>query len=441
MNIIKSILDILSATLMDPELLAKARRKPGAFTRKGGLLPYLLVVQILISKKQRSYGAILSEFFQNLQERMEISVEDTPICSHQALSKARAGIDHSIFQACFEKVTDYACQHNKIHYEHIKGLSQPIQVIAFDGSRLPLPGRKKLLAHFGGLGTDGSSPTALVSTAFDGCSRLILDASIGPLAPGERAMAIKHMDALVKKKSVDFKNALLVFDRGYASEKMIRYISQTIGSKFLFRLKSKFNVKIDNVPDPSTLDEIVDQNIELYDGVIVRVIKFYITDTIVETLITNDFNIDNTEFKRLYFMRWPIEENYKVLKNKIGLPNFRGYSENSIYQEFWICVLFDNIVHIIKRDTDEIIKQEQDKSPKVNKHQYQTNMNELVGCLSRYICGYLETHDDDKKMSIIKYIYNFATKNRVVDKKGTGESNPRKEPRKTKYYYNVKYTH
>jgi len=38
-------------------------------------------------------------------------------------------------------------------------------------------------------------------------------------------------------------------------------------------------------------------------------------------------------------------------------------------------------------------------------------------------------------------IFSFAISHRVQDKKGSGESNPRKPPRKVKHHYNNKTTH
>ena len=47
----------------------------------------------------------------------------------------------------------------------------------------------------------------------------------------------------------------------------------------------------------------------------------------------------------------------------------------------------------------------------------------------------------DEKFAVIRDLFKFAISHRVRDKKGIGESNPRKSPRKTKHHYNRKKTH
>ena len=79
-------------------------------------------------------------------------------------------------------------------------------------------------------------------------------------------------------------------------------------------------------------------------------------------------------------------ENYKLIKEKIGLANFRGYSENSVLQEFWISMLPANLAPAIKRETDAII--DSTINQKGNTNKYMTNMKELVGYLSRHFGEY-----------------------------------------------------
>ena len=134
-----------------------------------------------------------------------------------------------------------------------------------------------------------------------------------------------------------------------------------------------------------------------------------------------------------------MEENYKLIKEKIGLTNFRGYSENSVLQEFWISMLLANLALAIKRETDGII--DSTINQKGNKNRYMTNMNELVGYLSRHLGEYMDAGTLTEKHSIIRCIFAFAISHRVQDKKGSGESSPRTVPRKVKHHYNNKTTH
>jgi len=123
----------------------------------------------------------------------------------------------------------------------------------------------------------------------------------------------------------------------------------------------------------------------------------------------------------------------------VGLTDFRGYSENSVMQEFWISMLLANLALAIKKETDGII--DCTINQKGNKNKYMTNKNELVGCLCRRLPEYMDAETLSEKFNVIRDIFSFAISHRVQDKKGTGESNPRKPPRKVKHHYNNKTTH
>ena len=148
---------------------------------------------------------------------------------------------------------------------------------------------------------------------------------------------------------------------------------------------------------------VTDQVVTLYEGMRVRVLRFSLPSGVTETLITNDFSLDQTAFKALYFLRWPVEEEYKLIKEKVGLTNFNGFSENSIQQEFWISVLLANLAMLIKTETDGIIDETVNTGH--NKHRYQTNMNELIGCISRYFPEYMEADTCTEQREVIRYIF------------------------------------
>lgn len=102
-------------------------------------------------------------------------------------------------------------------------------------------------------------------------------------------------------------------------------------------------------------------------------------------------------------------------------------------------MLLANLALAIKKETDGII--EDTINQKGNKNRYMTNMNELVGHLSRHLPEYMDADTLTEKFSIIRDIFSFAISHRVQDKKGSGESNPRNIPRKVKHHYNNKATH
>ncbi len=159
-------------------------------------------------------------------------------------------------------------------------------------------------------------------------------------------------------------------DRGYASEKLIKKLSEK--SSFLFRLRRRFNTEIDMLP-------IGDHILTLYENIKVRVVKFVLPSGEIETLVTNLFELDESEFKELYFKRWPVEIKFDIVKNKLELPAFGGFTENVILQDFWISMFLANMVSLAKHEDDKEVKNA--RLNKDNKYEYQTNINTIIGSL------------------------------------------------------------
>lgn len=107
---------------------------------------------------------------------------------------------------------------------------------------------------------------------------------------------------------------------GYASEKLISFIEDELHAGYLFRLHTKFNCEIDALPVPSDQAEIVDRVIML-NGRKVRILRFFLKSGVLKTLITNDFSLDKEMFRMCYFLRCPVEENYKLIKGNAGLTS------------------------------------------------------------------------------------------------------------------------
>lgn len=109
MKLIELVADIVCNTLLDPKLLEKARLKKGAFTRNCGKLPFLTVMKMLMSNVKMTISAMLDDSFSQLCKQAEMTQDETTVCSQQAFSKARSGIDHSLFKECFCRVLDFLC--------------------------------------------------------------------------------------------------------------------------------------------------------------------------------------------------------------------------------------------------------------------------------------------------------------------------------------------
>lgn len=334
--------------------LNESRFKPQYFTRKR-ILPFHDLLKLLLSMHKTSSQSALNVFL----ERKGITM------SQQALSKARSKFDHSPFQKLFSAVRDafYDAKYlDTLHKFHGKFL------VAIDGSDTPLPNLPALLEKYGGTGVKASSPTARMSIAYDVLNDFIIDAAFSPLTVSERDHAKNHFEAV--GKILDLKDCIFIMDRGYASQELIELLSEK--SHYLFRLRTKFSTNIDALSLGSHV-------ITMYDDVKVRIVKFTLPSGEIETLMTDLFDLDETEFKDLYFRRWRIEVKYDVVKNKLEMPCFGGFSENVIMQDFWISMYLANVAAIAKNEADEKIKDQ--RLDKDNKYEYQANVNTLIGSM------------------------------------------------------------
>ena len=217
--------------------------------RNCGKLPFWTMMELLLKSVKRSTSSMLDEFFSDLRKKMGNPISQTIHCSQQAFSKARAGISHTIFQECFENVLDFLCSTESLNYHRRLGGIWGIQPIAIDGSKIPLPNRKALLHKYGSIGRGASSPTAMASIAYDVLNHRILDALLEPMSVDERTLAARHIDHIRCKSRTVLLCTMFIFDRGYASKKLISYIENEIHARNLFRLRSKFNLEIDAGPD------------------------------------------------------------------------------------------------------------------------------------------------------------------------------------------------
>ena len=142
MKLVEAVASIVCATLLDPHVLAKARRRKKAFTRNNGKLPFLTVVKLLLANSKKTIAATLDGFFKEVSKSAGLSDDnnDIIICSQQAFSKARGGIDHTISKnALIEFWTFFVLQKATIIREDLEGYGE--------FRSLQLTGLKSLFLH------------------------------------------------------------------------------------------------------------------------------------------------------------------------------------------------------------------------------------------------------------------------------------------------------
>ena len=401
--------ELILSVFCSTETLELSRLSPKYFTRKRKM-PFQDILCFLISGCKMATQAVLNDFFEKMGKTIHMT--------QQAMSKARSHFDHTPFSKAFYALVDEEyCIENFESIRHFYDLL----FVAIDGSIIPLPSFPALREEFGEV---NGSPSARASIALDVINDRIIDATLTPLSTDERTLAICHIQALSKKLPMD--KTVFVFDRGYPSDELIKYLIDN-NAKFVMRVRRKFSVLVDNAKMGSSI-------LTLENGTEIRVIKLHLSSGEIETLITNLFKVPTKRFKALYHLRWPVETKYDIVKNKLELPNFTGYSKNIIYQDFWISMLLANVASIAKSESDEIIQLK--RAGKDNKYEYQSNINLVIATLrNRFADAVFSKNPLVRKIRINRIIAEIAHSavpvkpDRVV---------PRKNARDVKFHHNKK---
>ena len=399
----------IRAIFSNPRTLEEARTETRHFTHSRKM-PFARLLECLLRGSKGATQSVLNEFFQGLEGGIHMT--------QQALSKARTHFDHSPFLKAFYEVVN--AEYNLTNDPNLPR-RYGYKFLAVDGSIIALPNLPELKKLFGDV---KGSPSARADIALDVLNDRIVEAEFGPLSGDERSMAIEHIRKL--KGRIRMEDTVFLFDRGYPSKELIEAILQA-GAHFIMRVRRKFNVDVDAAPMGSSV-------VILTGGIRVRVVKFTLPSGQTETLISDLFDMEESAFKELYFLRWSVEEKYDVVKNKLELPNFTGRTVNVLYQDFWISMLLANVVSVAKAESDGKIQTK--RVGKTNQYQYQTNVNNAIASLRNRFADAVFCPDPSlRAMRVDAIIREIAAS--VVPQR-PDRNVPRKKARKAKYHHNKK---
>ena len=405
-------LEILRKTIESRAFLDNARFRPQDFTRNRKM-PFQLLVFFLLSRRKRSTQNELENFFEKMGIKQEMS--------QQGVSDARYKIKDSAFSDLFYQT---AALNYHGYYETWNGY----RLLAIDGSKIALPDIALLGRYYGTMGADSSSPTAQASICYDVLNRFVVDALIEPLAIDERTLALEHIRNL--DKSVRLPKELVLMDRGYPSFDLIHQLKKD-NIAFVLRVKSGFNLDIDAQTQP---DGQVALHKAGYPDIPVRIVKFPLPSGETETLVTSleDPSLTTHDFKKLYFLRWPVETKFDEVKNKLEIENFTGYSILGIRQDFYATMLMANLAAAARWEAQDLADQE--REGKNNKYEYQINVNHEIGVLKdRLIYAFTKPNPAAEVDKIIRLLAK-----RVCPVK-PGRSPVRNgSPRKSKFHSNMR---
>lgn len=398
----------IRAIFSNPRTMEEARTEGRHFTRSRKM-PFARLLEYLLHGSKGATQSVLNEFFQGLEEGIHMT--------QQALSKARTHFDHSPFLKAFYEVVN--AEYNLDNDSNLPR-RYGYKFLAVDGSVIPLPNLPGLKQLFGDV---KGSPSARADIALDVLNDRIVEAEFGPLSGDERSMAKEHIRKL--KDRIRMEDTVFLFDRGYPSKELIEAILQA-NAHFIMRVRRKFNLDVDAAPMGSS--------VIILDGIRVRVVKFILPSSQTETLITDLFDMEESVFQELYFLRWSVEEKYDVVKNKLELPNFTGRTANVLYQDFWISMLLANVASVAKAEADGKVQTK--RAGKANQYQYQTNVNNAIASLRNRFANAVFCPDPSLRASRVDAIIREIAAS-VVPKR-PDRNVPRKKARKAKYHHNKK---
>lgn len=357
----------LQQRLTAPDFLERHRESVKAFTRQR-CLPFVTVMLFLLNLVKRPLQDELDQFL-NLESK---SVVAEPQVTKSAFSQARKKLKAEAFVELNTVQVDYFYTH--FPYQTWQGF----RLLAVDGSTAQLPETTDIVAHFGLWGT---TPLARVSQMFDVLNEVTVDALIGSKDLGEREYAAHHF-ALLSPAD------LVLLDRGYPAFWLFALILAQ-GAHFCARMPvgiwnemdyfvaSGQREKVIQLPPSIAAKQECQARNLASQPLKVRLVRIELDSGEVEVLITSLPDAKRypyAVFKELYHRRWPVEEDYKVLKLRVEVENWSGKSTLAVYQDFHAKVFTTNLAAILAQPAQqEVLQQSQAK-----RYTYQVNFTHLL---------------------------------------------------------------
>lgn len=273
-----------------------------------------------------------------------------PLATKSALTKAREKLNHT----AFSELNDHLVNLSQMHFAPHRW--NGFFLLATDGTLCTLPTAKPVVEHFGQWhGRQGAPcPKARVSQLYDVLNHITVDALMTSKDIGERELAAAHCIHLGS-------DDLLLLDRGYECFWLCKLILTTqanlcarvscnkikVVKAFLRSGDSERVIKFSCTPNSARKCAQFDLD---KNALRLRLIRVDLPTGESEVLITS--LIDRQKFPAqifgdLYHQRWPVEEDYKVMKSRIQIENFSGKTVHSVYQDFYAKIFTKNFASIL----------------------------------------------------------------------------------------------
>jgi DDE family transposase len=411
-------------TISSTSFIDEHRSSPKDFTRVR-VLTFRVLVVMMLRKGMKSLQLSLNEFIPKLGL-------STLSVTNMAYSKARRKLKHTAFVE-LNKRAIVQVMYRDDDYRTYKGL----RVLAIDGSILMIPDTDEMKEVFGvwrhrfkSQGVSGEHCYGRASVLYDVLNRIAVDAQLAACTIHEVPLAIEHL-------SNAHDGDLVVYDRNYCSYKMMAQTLMT-GSHFLIRCRRKAGFRVADdmlagngdsdqtatIPLPTTLASRQDYQ-GLPSTITVRFVRVVLDDGTVEvvaTSLTDQQKYPAVDFKELYWLRWGVETFYGIVKTRLCLENFTGYSPEAIRQDFFATIFLTGVETLLTEDAEAKLARQPGGYPKkVNKAVSFNAIKE--GAFELFLSDLPEKQTLDKLTELFQTSPTIVRKDRIVKRRQRSSHN------------------
>lgn len=374
-NTCANLINFIKKIIYSQTFLENSRKSHTDFSRTRKL-PFTLLILYLCNLTKSSYQPELNKFFKILTG----STIAKNIVSKVALCKARKKLKYEAFTALNKQSVDYF----NANFNPLKWNGFFLRSV--DGSTIKLPNFPEISEHFGTWRPRQGEPLpmARISQMFDPLNKITVHALISPKNMGEREMAAKHFENLTNQD-------LVLLDRGYPAFWLFKLIL-SYNAHFCSRISIKKWKIIREFISSDKQDQIISLEAPATSNAAcqkygldlnpmkLRLIRVELNSGEPEVLITS--LLDNEKyptdlFAELYHDRWPVEEDYKVMKCRIELENFSGKSALTVYQDFHARIFSKNITSMLAFVAQPIVG----KTANVHEYDYKINFTQALSTM------------------------------------------------------------
>lgn len=337
---------------------------------------------------------------------------ELPQVTGSAFTQARYKIDPSFFKALNQKVVDNYHGANKKKWKgHL--------LLAGDGSTINLPHSREIKNHFGvNHKTQYGVGRSMARTLFlyDVMNQVIVSNQLSTMSYGEKPLLFQSLGNLPQE------NHLILLDKGYGHHSTMKEL-ETKGFKFCIKLPLRISLFAKRalkepqndfitewVPSPSERECLKKNQLDS-NPLTVRVTKIKLKNGDVELLITNLLDIKkykHSDIKKLYQMRWGVEEAFKKLKPKMKLEQFGCKKPKGVFQEYYAHLFMMNLIAMIKN----VAECKVGKSIEQRRYHYSINWKNTYRVVRRNIIQlFVKKKCEDFIQKLINQIQKFRVAN------------------------------